>query len=495
MIKRLLKDSVVFGLAGAASRFVSVLLVPVYTRVFGPSEYGLLDLLVTTTFILVLLSGMQVESGVGRSYYESKEAGRNKELIATGLLLYLVGGIPCIIISGLVFQLWLNGYEGITWQEILPLLLTLLPTQFLGYGLLLLRLEWRKSPYMVLALGDTITSVGLSILAVVYLDLGIPGVMWALFISKFAWAALVISYLLRQLKFTWDGKYAKEILAYSIPTVPSAMVGWAQNYANRFILLTTLSLAQVGIFSLAVKVSSMVGLAIVAFQMAWYPYSIEIMGKPGAADKYARMLDYYLVGMFGICAIASVLGDLAVKILATDAYQTAGSLVGFIVMGLFWNGAMSIIIMGVEVTRKTYLGLVGLTLGATINLVTLWAMVSRWGLVAPGITYLSGTFIIVVINLAIAQRQFYIPYRYIVVVVLAGFSGLLPILLYFLPTPTASWSALVINTAIKLLVVCVLYIAIAATILSQADKNKLLQIISGYRNSLARKSRTLGNSN
>lgn len=481
MIERLLKDSAVYGLAGAAGRFASVLLVPIYTRVFTPAEYGQLDLILTISVILVLLSGMQVESGVARSYYEAKEVRKEQRLVGTGLLLYIASGVPCMIIFALIFQFWLKGHEGVGLWEFIPMLFAVLPTQFFGYGLLLLRLEWQKRLYVIFSLGDLITSMSLTILVVAFLHLGVPGVLWAILISKVIWSALILVALSKYLVPVWDSMYAREILAYSLPTVPTTLVGWFQNYGNRFILLAALSFTQVGVYSLAVKTASIVGLVITAFLMAWYPYSIEIMGKPGAADKYARVLDYYLISMFFLCATVGVMGNVIVKFWSTDAYQTAGSLVGFIAMGLLWSGAPAIAFIGVEISRKTYLLLIGLMVGTMINLATLFIMIDYLGLVASGMTYLLGAFVTVVINLAIAQRQHYIPYRYHVVLVVAGLSCVVPTILYFTTVPTASWSVLLIDTALKLLAVCFLCLVIAIALLSRPDRKEFLHRVTAQR--------------
>src|SRR5438067_2048959 len=95
MLKRLFKETMIYGLAGATSRLIGLLLVPLYTRVFNPSQYGLLDILLTTSAVLVLLSGLQVESGVGRSYYEARQQEHVRDLVGTGMLLCAGGALVC----------------------------------------------------------------------------------------------------------------------------------------------------------------------------------------------------------------------------------------------------------------------------------------------------------------------------------------------------------------------------------------------------------------
>ncbi len=41
-LKRLVGDSLIYGLSGVISKMIGIFLVPVYTRLFLPDDYGLL---------------------------------------------------------------------------------------------------------------------------------------------------------------------------------------------------------------------------------------------------------------------------------------------------------------------------------------------------------------------------------------------------------------------------------------------------------------------
>jgi O-antigen/teichoic acid export membrane protein len=473
-MRQLLKDSAIYGVAGTASRFVSILLVPIYTRLFSPGEYGLLDLLVTTSLILILLSGMQIDSGVARSYYEAKRVGQDRKLVGTVLILYSSSVAAWTVLFALSFHVWFYGYVGITWAHVVPLLAALLPTQFLGLWLLLLRFERRPHFFAFLSAGDILTSALLSIVAVVGLGWGIPGVLWSLFVSKLVWALIGMKLLAGRFRIAWHGSYAKEILAYGVPIVPAVLSKWTQNYANRFVMVATLPMFQVGLFSLAVKTASVVALVDTAFRLAWDPYAMETIRKPGSEERYARMLDFYLVGMFGICAAASALGWFAVKILATDAYLPAGRLVGFIAMGLLWNGSLQILGLGINIVRKTYWAVVGCAIGAIVNVVTLWATAKQWGLVTAGVTYLLAAITIAMIILSVSQRHHHIPFRYLVIVLILVSSLLLPSFYYLMPEPAASMSAIAANALTKLVAAGILWIAVATLVIRREDRERLL---------------------
>ncbi len=473
-MRRLLTDSAIYGTLGTVSRFVGVLLIPIYTRVFAPPEYGKLDLLVTATAVLVLLSGLQVESGVARSYYEARDAGRERELLGTSLLLYLIGVAVWTCLAVAIFGLGLNGLEGIAWADILPLVLALLPMQMLGLFQVLLRLERRPYLFGLLSIGDVVTSALLSLVLVVWLRQGVVGALWGLLLSKVIWAAVGGKLLASQFALAWDGQHAREILVYGVPLVPNTVIGWAQNSASRFVLAATLTLFQVGLFSLAVKIASVPLLVGTAFRMAWMPYALEIMGKPGSRETYAQVLDYYLLGMFGLCALLGAWNSLAIHILSSAEFGGAGRVVGFLAMGYLWNGALQILGVGTWMVRKTYLNIIGTALGAAVNLLVLGLTAPRWGLAAAGLTYLLGTHITALVILQVAQRQYRIPYRYWTVGLMSIATWLTPMLFYFMPQPV-SWNEMVFDAALKTLIVLAVWGACAAALVRPGDRRRLLR--------------------
>ena len=61
MLEKLAKQTAIYGISTIVVRFLSYLLTPFYTRVFGPETYGIVtDVYALIPFALVLLSmGME----------------------------------------------------------------------------------------------------------------------------------------------------------------------------------------------------------------------------------------------------------------------------------------------------------------------------------------------------------------------------------------------------------------------------------------------------
>lgn len=408
----LIKESVVYGIGITANRFVGFLLLPLYTRLLTPAAYGLLDLLNTTGVLLFIVAELQIISGVARGYYEAKAEGRVRILIGTAVVLYIRNTALWTVAGFVVFYFWGYRFGGaVGWEHAVPVILILLPSQLFSLLQIILRFEAQAKKFLVFSVLDVVTSAVLSIGAVVLLDWGVAGVLWGLFASKVIWSAALL--YLRRGYFAWqyDGRYAREVLGYGLPLVPSVLTKWGQNYANRYILVLWLSLTDVGLFSVAIRLASLVAMIDTAFRLAWDPYAVRMFREENSEPNFARVLGLYLVGMFTICTVLAVFGTLLVRMMSGEAYLGAGPLVGFLAFGLLWNGATNLLGAGNGWERRTYWNALGFAVGGVLNLSLLVWAVPRWGLLAAGITYLLGSLAAAWIVFATAQRSHPIPYK------------------------------------------------------------------------------------
>jgi O-antigen/teichoic acid export membrane protein len=118
MISRLLqlgKESAVYGLSTVLGRLVAVFLVPVYTRVFTPEDYGVIAMVTTILTLVGVFVGLGAEAGFTVSYYDDEDEVRRGALVLNYVFLQLitavgVGGV-LFLVSDTVAQAFLGSAE------------------------------------------------------------------------------------------------------------------------------------------------------------------------------------------------------------------------------------------------------------------------------------------------------------------------------------------------------------------------------------------------
>ena len=117
-----------------------------------------------------------------------------------------------------------------------------------------------------------------------------------------------------------------------MPLVPSALALWAINFVDRLFVGHYKGISEVGVYSLAVRTSSVIVFLMIAFRLAWPAFAYSIEDEREAKRTYAFVLTYLL---FVCCWISLALGVLApwlVKILApsSPAFYRADEAVGLL---------------------------------------------------------------------------------------------------------------------------------------------------------------------
>lgn len=92
-MKKFLKSFSIYGLIPIFGKFISILLLPLYTRLLTPADYGAQDILVQLSIFLTFLINLEMYAGVGRHFYDRQSLKEKQKLVSTGLWLTVLIGI------------------------------------------------------------------------------------------------------------------------------------------------------------------------------------------------------------------------------------------------------------------------------------------------------------------------------------------------------------------------------------------------------------------
>ncbi len=82
-ITRLAQHSAIYGLGGLVSRFVALLLLPLYTRYLTPADYGAVETLVALAAILATVLRLGIASAFFRFYFDSADTAHRLRVVRT----------------------------------------------------------------------------------------------------------------------------------------------------------------------------------------------------------------------------------------------------------------------------------------------------------------------------------------------------------------------------------------------------------------------------
>src|SRR5215216_6218511 len=85
--RRLFRDTLIYGSGRVMLQLIAVVLTPVWTRIFVPSDYGVLETIASLTTVLALFASLGLESASQRSYFDYREtqADKRRTVLSTTL--------------------------------------------------------------------------------------------------------------------------------------------------------------------------------------------------------------------------------------------------------------------------------------------------------------------------------------------------------------------------------------------------------------------------
>src|SRR3990172_2594998 len=86
MIKKLFGHSIIYGLTGVTSNIAAIFLVPIYTRILTPEDYGIIAILRTVMGISIVLFNLGMGSAIFWAYFKAESDEEKKKVAGTALI-------------------------------------------------------------------------------------------------------------------------------------------------------------------------------------------------------------------------------------------------------------------------------------------------------------------------------------------------------------------------------------------------------------------------
>ncbi|MBL7996071.1 oligosaccharide flippase family protein [bacterium] len=394
--KTFILSFMIYGLASAFARFFGFILTPIYTRVLSPEDYGAIELITVSTYFLSIFCATEIWAGVSRDYTESRQNPKLlRELVSTGL--YYIILLSAIVIA--VVTLFLDHimdmiildhkYRSSFYAGVLTIPFSVA----FSYFNVLLRFENRPWPFFFGIVSQLVITAAISICLIVVYHTG----TWGYFIGQLSGCIAgmaVFLYLLRgYLVPRFSLSILKKILRFSLPIVPAVIAVWLNSYANRFVMLKDMSLHDIGIYAVALKVSSIFMFLEYALRLAWTPFMYELISEPDYLERIKRIYGILLKLLTILFLTIGVFSRELIAILAPAEYQQAGGIAALLCIPAVLIILNLILSAGPLIARKTQYESVCQILGLIFNLTTLLFTVRYWGLVGAALSYVGGTLI------------------------------------------------------------------------------------------------------
>lgn len=448
-LKELLSDTLVYGISSVLARFINYLLVPFYTDVFKPAQYGIVGLVYAGITFLNVIFTFGMESAYLRYAKDREKAGDVFKTLQLGLL-----GFATL----LALILWLFA------PAVMPLM-SLEPDTRNFYLLMIgilwfdtlsivpfaeLRLVRKSALFAVIRTGNVLLNIALNFYLILSLGWGIEAVFTANLIAS-GLTTLVLWMITAGM---WGGSWSQPIfrkaLAFGLPFIPAGL-GYAINETlDRFLLNNYLSqdtITQiygadfttesiVGIYNACYKLGVFMLLFVQMFRMAWQPFFLRHAEDPEAKALYSDVFRYFNVIAGAVFLIVALFVEQIVQIRVPliDAYLIGkdywmGLHIVPVLLGAYWfQGWYMNFSAGIFIEEETRVLPKITLLGAGITVIANLILIPWLGMMGSAIATLISYASMALLLYQKSRTVYPVPYqmgRAILMVLIAAFALLL----------------------------------------------------------------------
>lgn len=334
--KELLKHGKNYVSASILVKGLSVISMPIMTRLLAPSDYGLLSVFTSMVAMFAIINGLGIRSLVQPSYYD-KSLDFKSLYSSNAYFMWLSG----IVISITIFLF--KGILSVKLKVPQELILFAIPAAFfissLDYSKAYLRATKKSKLISKIAIIRALLVLSLTILITVNLD---KNKYYGPIISQTTVGLLLFLYSIKVIKssgFTPINKeYIKTGIVLGFPIMFHLLSGTILKYFDQIMITSILGSTATGLYSLAYKVGMLFEIATSGLNKSWTPIMYEKLRDKKYKEINITVKKYSFMVSF-MALILVMVSPYAVKLLATPKYYSALPVVPIVIIGFifqFW---------------------------------------------------------------------------------------------------------------------------------------------------------------
>jgi O-antigen/teichoic acid export membrane protein len=432
ILKKLAGQTMIYGLSSIVGRMLNFLLVPVYTAVLLPADYGIVsELYAYVAFLLVFLT-----FGMETTYFKFVNDAADKQKTFNQSFLILMGVNALFFVLGLLF---LNSIAGWMLYEDYPefiflLLLIVVMDALSSLPLAKLRADQRPMQFAKVQLASIGVNIAFTLFFLLVLfnpetDEPYWGVLY-IFIANLLASATKIAMLAQSIlgvEFKIDREVVKKMSLYAFPIVIAGLAYVVNETLDRILLKQLLNSAelvpedfldsplryaetQVGIYSANYKLTMFIALFLQAFRYAAEPFFFANAKNDPERKVYSRIMNLFVAVLCFAFLLVGLNMDIFKHFIRNEAYHVGMGVVPILLLANVFLGVYANQSIWYKLSGQTKFGAYISAGGAVITITLLTLLIPKYGYWAAAWT----TFIVYGLQMIASYilSQKYYPIRY-----------------------------------------------------------------------------------
>lgn len=400
------RKTLIYGISIVVERMITLAALPILTKKLPQEYFGAWSQMIVITGFAVPVLTLSMGTGFLNFHAGSTPRAKLRMLnrllgigIGVGLLVLGVSFIGENLISRIIFG-------DALFEPFVRFLAMMITTEIaLEYLTAYLRLNQRIEKLSLLYILKSaaralsflwVTTDGLSLISAMQVVIG-ANILLALYIYFYE---VHFRDRIGSKALSDEGRHAgqlKTLLLFTLPLVPTQLMTWFGQFADRFMVLHFVGLASVAKYAFVFSIASVTSMIYVAINFTFYPHVARLMNthQHEELERSLRMLMsvYFFLSIpaaFGLTAVA----DSAIILFSTSEYLVHPGLMFMLTIGFNVFGVYQLLQSILLVKRKSAANMKIVALGMFVNVAGNFLMVPLIGIMGAALAILMGNLIL-----------------------------------------------------------------------------------------------------
>lgn len=290
--RKLFKDIIIYGIGNIGSRFLALLLIPLFTFYLEREELGYYNVALATILFLIPIITLQMRESTFRFLIDSDDAVYKKEMLSTT---FFLEGILFFVLF--IVSLCMSFFVNIPYFWLI--IISIYMYSFYEIYLQVVRVLYSATKFALMGIITSLLTVVFSVVLLLVFDRGIEG----LFIANiFARLIAMACIELPQRKFLQTlscqsvrKTYIREILTYCLPMMMTAVSAGMITISGIYLVKALLGVEENGDLGVAEKFVTIIQILGVTFYQAWQVTAVKNFRKESSRQFFSEVFNKYAV--------------------------------------------------------------------------------------------------------------------------------------------------------------------------------------------------------
>ena len=405
-LKAIFRDMLKYSPSKIIGMIGNAIIVPVYTSLLSPDQYGLYSLSIALlSFLCIIFSDWVGLSGL--RFFKHHQMMQDMPKYLTTLVTMLITNIFLMFVLALTFRQNFYDFFHIPVKYFLAILVLIIPVAIRALLFQLLRAQLKSMSFTFSTIINQFLTILLSIFFVRFFHLGAIALLLGMGVSislidlLLIYQSNILSWFKLQ-KIEWNSVFP--IVKYGIPIAATSLSAWIINQSNKFIMNSIHGFSQVGIVGVAygltlpllMTIFSIITVAAIPRIINMYEERIDV--RP----IISRFTGYFILIALPIITVISLYATDYVSMLSSnDKFLDAFKLIPYFAFGTFFMAITDYTTLQYHLANKTYIDFIIKLTSGIVGVVLNILLIPKYGLVGVGIATLGANLLYFLLSVII----------------------------------------------------------------------------------------------